>query len=76
MERLVAAAVILGICFWPASVAVGLGWWMGRLERRLDPQNADLEPPGVPGYLIVTGVLAALGAVLAGWAFSLLFWLN
>ena len=63
MERLVAAAVILGICFWPASVAIGLGWWMGRLERRLDPQNADFDPVGWPRYLVLAAVLGVAGSL-------------
>ena len=55
--------MLAGVCFWPAAVAAGLGWWMERLERRLDPQNADLEPLGWPKYLVLAAVLGVAGSL-------------
>ena len=68
-----AVAVILGVCFWPAAVAAGWGWSQTWRRRSLDPDDGLHEPPGVPGYLVVAAVLTVPGAVLAGWAFSVLF---
>ena len=59
-------AVVLAVCFWPALALAGLCWWGTRVERSLNPERADGEPEGVPGWAVVSVVLGAVSAAVAG----------
>ncbi len=62
--------VVVAICFWPATAAVGWWWWRLRQTDRgpLLAGGDDLPSAGVPGVFLVAAALSGLAAILAGWA--------